>query len=87
MMPSQIWFVYRKAEEVIDELADSRTVMNATFSIVGVLTVVSLIVAIVAWHGRTPLWSYVLGSLSIVFLIDATPRPSSSPKSASARRC
>lgn len=50
MMPSH-WFVYRKAEEVIHELADSRTVMNATLSIVGILTVVSLIVAIVAWHG------------------------------------
>ncbi len=64
-----------QAKLLVDEHETCKAVMNETVFSVGVLTLASLIalILLVLRSPSNPLWSYVLGGLSIIFVIGTAP--------------
>jgi hypothetical protein len=75
--------IYGQAKEIIDEFADSRTLLNATLTVAGLLTVVSLatvLAGVLIWpaalasaFGGIGIAPIVLAGVGIVYLIGIAP--------------
>jgi VIT1/CCC1 family predicted Fe2+/Mn2+ transporter len=75
MMRSQKELLNAQAELLIDEHENCKAVMNGTVFSVGVVTLGSLVLllAFVQISPSNPLWSYILGGLSAIFVIGTAP--------------
>ncbi len=65
--------IYRQAQDIIGELADSRTVSNQTLLVAGAIAFVSLIVTILLGLFFNSWQPMALGVASVVFLITIAP--------------